>query len=134
VRTTSTRGPRSARFHAVDDLAAVLRDAWRADTAWIDDWHPRNPPRGQCGSTALVVQDVRGGTLMRGLVEETPEQQKPTVHYWNTLDIGQLDLTWQQFPPSARIVLGEPVERADLLTSRWLTERYETLRARVGVG
>jgi hypothetical protein len=71
---------------------------------------------------------------MRGLVEETPQQPKLTVHYWNTIDIGQLDLTWQQFPASARTVLGEPVERADLLTSRWLTERYETLRARVGVG
>lgn len=78
-----------------------------------------------------MVQDLRGGVLMRGLIEESPGRGELTVHYWNTIDIGQLDLTWQQFPAAARIVLGEPVERADLLTSRWLTERYERLRTRV---
>lgn len=78
-----------------------------------------------------MLQDVRGGALMSGLVEEAPGVL--TVHYWNVLDIGQVDVTWQQFPAAARIVLGERVEREDLLTSRWLTGRYETLRARVGL-
>jgi hypothetical protein len=113
----------------IDELAAVLRAAWDADTAWIEDWHPRNPPRGQCGSTAIVLQDLRGGALMRGLVEETPGIR--AVHYWNVLDIGQVDLTWQQFPVTARIVLGERVDRSELLVNRWFVDRYETLRARV---
>ena len=105
--------------------------AWGADTAWIEDWRPSNGARGQCGSTAIVLQDLRGGDLMRGLVEEGPGVR--TVHYWNVLDIGQVDLTWEQFPSSARIVLGERVDRADLLVNRWFIERYVRLRRRSGL-
>jgi hypothetical protein len=117
---------------SVESLAAKLRVSWSADTAWIDDWDMGNPPRGQCGSTALVVQHLCGGDLMRGLVEAT--RGDLTVHYWNALDVGQLDLTWQQFPAMARIVLGEHVDRANLLTTSWFSDRYETLRARVDFG
>ena len=124
-------GPLSREQSSIDELAASLRGAWGADTAWIDDWDPRNPSRGQCGSSALVVHDFRGGTLMRGLVDDHPVRL--TVHYWNALDRRKLDLTWQQFSPQARIVFGEPVDRADLLTTAWLTGRYEALRARVTV-
>jgi hypothetical protein len=118
------------RRPALDDLAATLRRAWHADTAWIDDWQPEAPARGQCGSTALVLNDLRGGQLMRGLVDEGGRDL--TLHYWNTLDLGQIDLTWMQFPPSARLVHGERVLRSDLLTSSWLETRYRTLRDRVG--
>jgi hypothetical protein len=53
------------------------------------------------------------------------------VHYWNLLGVGRMDLTWQQFPATARIVLAERVERGDLLVNRWFVQRYETLRDRV---
>jgi|tagenome__1003787_1003787.scaffolds.fasta_scaffold19231227_1 hypothetical protein len=122
-------GDLAADRPAVEGLAAQLRAAWNADTAWIDDWHPRNPARGQCGSTALVIQDLCGGTLLRGLVDEAGSDL--TVHYWNALELGQLDVTWAQFPAAARIVLGEQVDREDLLTTPWLMRRYETLLTRV---
>jgi hypothetical protein len=110
-------------------LAALMRRAWSADTAWIDDWHPRNPSRGQCGSSSLVLQDLLGGALMQGLVEDSPGPL--IVHYWNHLAIGEVDVTWGQFDAAARIVHAEPVDRGDLLTNRWFTDHYEQLRARV---
>ncbi len=114
---------------SIDELASAIRAEWDADTAWIDDWSADNAPRGQCGSSSIVLQDHRGGELMSALVEEAPGVV--TVHYWNVLDLGQVDLTWHQFAPSARIAHAGLATREDLLTTSWLTARYETLAARV---
>ena len=114
---------------SIDELAAAIRAEWAADTAWIDDWSADNAPRGQCGSSSIVLQDHRGGELMSALVQEAPGDL--TVHYWNVLDLGQVDLTWHQFARSARIVQAKVVTREDLLTTAWLTNRYEKLAARV---
>jgi hypothetical protein len=122
-------GNTTPRRPAIEVVAAQLRGSWAADTAWIDDWTSQNPARGQCGSSALVVQDLCGGELFRGLVDQSDDDL--TVHYWNALEVGQLDVTWAQFPYGARIVLGERVGRQDLLTTPWLERRYETLLARV---
>jgi hypothetical protein len=120
---------RVAHALPIDEIASIMSCAWRADTAWIDDWDPRNPPRGQCGSSTLVMQDLHGGALMRGLVEDSPNRL--VVHYWNYLPAGEVDVTWTQFGASARLVRAEHVDRADLLASGWLIERYELLRDRV---
>jgi hypothetical protein len=111
-------------------VAATLERAWHADTAWIDDWDATNPARGQCGSSALVVQDLCGGAVIRGLVEDASPDGL-IVHYWNRLEDDDADTTWQQFSLRARVVSGIEVDRTELLTSRWLVERYETLRDRV---
>lgn len=120
----------ASNVHA-SDLAAVLARAWKADSAWIDDWDDRNPARGQCGSTALVVQDLCGGSLMTGIVLDRSFARH--VHYWNVLGGDPVDLTWHQFPGPARIVRSERVERGLLLRGAWFTDRYELLRARVRV-
>jgi len=114
---------------SLDALAKILPLSWRADTAWIDDWDERNPARGQCGSTALVVQDLRGGTLMTGVVLDGAHGR--SVHYWNVLALGVTDLTWQQFSTSARVLACKPVGRSDLLCSWWFVERYHAMRDRV---
>jgi hypothetical protein len=102
---------------------------WDGDTAWIHDWSPTNPAGGQCGTTSLVVQDHLGGRLMRGLVREG--NGTLTVHYWNVIETRPVDLTWQQFGAGATIAAAGNVGRADLLTNRWFTTRYETLDARL---
>jgi hypothetical protein len=115
-------------FHS---LAATVRAAWGADTAWVEDWCPHNPARGQCGTSSLILQDERGGTLERGYVETPGCAGRMTVHYWNRFEPGRADLTWQQFATSSRVVHGERVAREQLLANPWLTERYRTLRARL---
>jgi hypothetical protein len=106
---------------------------WTADTAWIDDWHGGNPARGQCGTSTLVLQDERGGDLVRGLVHETGRSAAPTVHYWNIVDGVHVDFTWQQFSVSSFVLRSEAVRREELLESPWFTDRYERLRARLDV-
>src|SRR4051812_17618104 len=114
---------RSAFGLHLSDLAAALPNAWTADSAWIDNWDDRNPARGQCGSTALVVQDLYGGELMSGIVSDRSTTRH--VHYWNMINGDAIDLTWHQFFRPARIVRSELVERTDLLHRRWFTDRYE---------
>ena len=116
---------------SLDALANVLPLAWDAQTAWIEDWVEWNPARGQCGSTALVLQDLRGGTLITGVVQDGRNTQ--FVHHWNALPTATADLTWQQFGPGARILTCETVSRSELLRNPWFINQYHTLRDRVNV-
>ena len=110
----------------LDELASVLPSAWSAASSWIDEWDARNPARGQCGSTALVVQDLCGGHLMAGEVRERSDRL--VVHYWNFIDRRRVDFTWHQFESAAQVVQCTRVSRDQLLTSAWFTQRYSTLR------
>jgi hypothetical protein len=114
---------------SIDAMARHIAAGWDADTAWIDDWDETNPARGQCGSSALVLQDLLGGTVVRAMVEPTPRHR--IVHYWNVLPLGQVDLTWHQFESEARITDAGPVERGELLDGPWFERRYRTLHRRV---
>jgi hypothetical protein len=113
---------------SLNRLASILPRVWCCDTAWIDDWDERNPARGQCGTTALVVQDLYGGALATGIVNNGSDDL--AVHYWNVLSTGPVDLTWQQFAPSAQVLRCQPVDRDYLLRTGWFVDRYEALRDR----
>ena len=83
-----------------DRLAAAIRTAWALDTCDpVDagDWSPANPSRGQCGVTALIINDLLGGELLIADVLRT-DGTRQGVHYWNQLPDGtELDLTRDQF-------------------------------------
>jgi len=130
-RPAQVLDPRNASLQAFGVLAATVRSAWTAETAWIDEWDAANPARGQCGTSTLVLQDEHGGRLVRGLVHETGRSAVPTVHYWNVLDGRHVDLTWQQFSSTAFVLRSQVVERGELLVSDWFTHRYATLRRRI---
>ena len=53
---------------SLDDLTRALRSVWAPETAFASPEHlarvPGRPSRGQCGTTALVVQDLLGGELL----------------------------------------------------------------------
>ena len=117
-----------ARFGS---FAATVRSAWSAETAWIDAWDPGNPAGGQCGTSSLALQDEHGGTVVRGLVHDTGRSATPAVHYWNVIAGRHVDLTWQQFSPSAFVLRSDVVGRDDLLVSSWFEDRYATLRGRI---
>src|SRR4051794_14580185 len=130
-RPAQVLDPWNASLASFGVLAATVRSVWAAETAWIDEWDRRNPARGQCGTSSLVLQDERGGDVVRGLVHETGSSVVPAVHYWNVIDGRHVDLTWQQFSASAFVLKGDLVHRGDLLVSGWLTDRYARLRRRL---
>jgi hypothetical protein len=113
-------------------LRPILRDAWGLDTCDpvdLADWGPDNPARGQCGVTALLVQDLLGGDLVLG--EVLVDRVKVGVHYWNRLPDGRdVDLTGDQFRPD-EVVTGGLVQRRSPGAPTRCREQYELLRGRV---
>lgn len=105
---------------------ARITSAWSAETSADDRWSPENPALGQCAVTALVVQDIYGGDLLRVVNEGVS-------HYFNRLPNGvELDLTRGQFatwePTKAEIR-----DRAYVLSFPATAQRYSLLRDRIEV-
>lgn len=73
-------------------LTEALQRSWCRETSSVpDEWSEQNPARGQCAVTALIVQDMLGGILLRTVIQGES-------HYFNQLPDGEnVDLTLQQF-------------------------------------
>jgi hypothetical protein len=89
------------------EIEAAVRSSWGPDTSFATaDYLARGsgqPSRGQCGTTALVVQTLLGGDLMVADVEYDGTVEG--VHYWNVTTGGvELDLTRDQFTPGESLV------------------------------
>lgn len=116
----------------VSVLRPALRAAWGPDTCDpvdLDHWRSDNPARGQCGVSALVVQDLLGGELMLGEVHR--EGVKAGCHYWNRLPDGtEVDVTADQFRPGEVVSAGQ-VQHRPPDAPRRCREQYELLRRRV---
>lgn len=115
-------------------LRPLVEAAWGPDTCdphnlETEGWEPTNPARGQCGVTALVLQDLLGGELILG--EVFVGADKVGHHYWNRLPDGtEVDLTAGQFFPEEAIVGGK-VQHRPPDAPRRCREQYELLRERV---
>ncbi|MGW6058255.1 YunG family protein [Streptomyces sp. NPDC055189] len=113
------------------DIEEAVRASWGPDTYPSDSshvWPPDNPARGQCGVTALVLQDLLGGELIRGEVRVAGEWTDH--HWWNRLGEGlEVDLTREQFMPEEIVSGGVVIVRPPQI--RRLCDEYELLRARV---
>jgi hypothetical protein len=112
------------------EVAAAIRRSWDEHTCDPVDlpWSPGNPSRGQCGVTALVINDVLGGDLVLGEVHYASGERQGH-HWWNRLPDGTfVDLTREQFAPDEIVGPGQIVARQ---TPKRCLEQYELLRARV---
>ncbi|MFE6162557.1 hypothetical protein ACFQ7F_26990 [Streptomyces sp. NPDC056486] len=113
------------------DLEEAVRSSWGPDTYPSDSsrpWPPDNPARGQCGVTALLVQDLLGGELVRGEVRVAGEWTDH--HWWNRFGMGlEVDLTREQFTAQEIVSGGVVIPRPARINR--LREEYELLRCRV---
>lgn len=104
-----------------------IERAWcKKTSADPDKWSEFLPEHGQCAVTALVVQDILGGQLLRAEIDGVS-------HYWNRLPgRGHLDLCAGQFPQDAECT-SEVVERERdyVLSFPDTLARYELLRDRL---
>lgn len=98
-----------------------IRDSWSKETTAYAGWSSELPEAGQCAVTALLVQDIVGGVLMRAVVNGES-------HYWNKMDNGtEIDLTRAQFQEP--LVFEDVMERDRdyLIGNRATLMRYGTL-------
>jgi 8-oxo-dGTP pyrophosphatase MutT (NUDIX family) len=118
----------------IETLRASFQAAWGPDTcdpAGLAGWRHDNRARDQCGTTALVVQDLLGGELV--LADVHRAGSKIGHHYWNRLPDGtDLDLTAGQFDADESVVGGEVRHRPPDAPRR-CRGQYELLRHRIRV-
>lgn len=114
------------RVSSVADLAQAVRRAWSRDTSFDPaGWSTDSPSWGHCAVTALIVQDLFGGDLVRGWVEAT-------VHYWNRLPTGEeIDLTVEQFGEAPKRDDARVESRDYVLSFPDTRARYERLLGRL---
>ncbi|GHB97714.1 YunG family protein [Cerasicoccus arenae] len=116
---------------SLTDLRATLERVWGPDTSTDPHgWNQDSPSKGQCTVTALLLQDMFGGIIVRSKV-------CGNSHFWNRLDDGcEIDLTRDQF---AVWLLTSPVEERfrDYVLSTIREDgtstlkRYDILRGRM---
>ncbi|MFE7117711.1 hypothetical protein ACFU99_20075 [Streptomyces sp. NPDC057654] len=115
------------------DIERAILGSWSAETCtpeYRSRWTPDNPARDQCGVTAMVLNDLVGGELLRGEVRVGGE--RVDYHWWNRLGMGvEIDLTREQFVPEETVTEGIAIPRPP--GSEWarLREEYELLHGRV---
>ena len=80
------------------NLEEKLQSVWSKETSFLPEkWSKDNPARGQCAVTALVVQDLLGGEIIKVDVMEDND-----AHFFNQLPNGDIvDYTRSQFGESA---------------------------------
>lgn len=119
------------------EVERAVRAAWSPDTAYASPEYlaraPERPGRGQCGPTALVVNDLLGGDLLVAPVRLAGVVDG--VHYWNRLDDARdVDLTRDQFTDDevvleARVVHREPLPRPERARAAYLLLRERVFSA-----
>lgn len=103
---------------AIAEFGKRLSKAWSLDTS--SKWSAERPALGQCSVTALVVQDVFGGKLLKTPVGGS-------WHFYNLVDGRRFDLTAEQFE-SAIAYDDLPANREDAFADTSL-QQYRALRA-----
>lgn len=116
-----------------EEIEVAVRAAWARDTCDpvdVDDWSAANPARGQCGTTALTLNDLLGGELLVAEVLRA-DGSRQGVHWWNRLPDGtEIDLTREQFASHEVIQQPRVVQRPAGPPKR-AAEQYLILKHRV---
>jgi hypothetical protein len=121
-------------FHSLAGIEALIRTSWSektCDPVDLPDWSTDNPARGQCGVTALVLQDLLGGELLAAEVHNA-DGSRQGVHYWNRFADGvEVDLTREQFTRSEVVQAPSVVTRPSDPCSGRLAAQYQALAREV---
>lgn len=101
-----------------EEVRAALLVSWSLETS--GKWLAENPARGQCNVTALLVNELFGGEILKTPLAEGD-------HFYNHIDGKRVDFTDCQFSvPIAYLDI--PSDRAEALAGT-SPARYEALRS-----
>jgi hypothetical protein len=103
----------------IERMRAALPASWSAATSSL--WTLASPARGQCSVTALDVQELLGGEILKTRVGDA-------WHFYNRIDGNIVDFTAEQFedPPD---YLDLAATRAEALADTTPARYEELLRA-----
>ena len=106
------------------ELKQLLTSSWSSETSspgLSSEWNEENASLGQCAITALIVNDIFGGKIMRCMAPSGS-------HYYNVIENQIVDMTVEQFlgeiPDYDNV---EERTREYLLSNKDTKKRYEKL-------
>jgi hypothetical protein len=82
---------RGDKLDVLWSLRSALEDLWSAETSVNGTLDAKRCSRGQCVPTALLVNELYGGDILRTVV-------RGESHYFNRIKGVEIDLTRDQFP------------------------------------
>ena len=100
----------------LEQMREALRASWSIHTSSL--WTAANPARGQCSVTALAVQRLLGGEILKTRVGSA-------WHFYNRIAGQVVDFTAEQFETLPEY-LDVPATRAEALADT-SSEQYEAL-------
>lgn len=109
---------------SLNKIYEILKESWSKETcvqSCQSKWSSDNPSLGECAITALIVNDLIGGKIMRCMCNGES-------HYYNTIDDEVVDLTVEQFEGiTPDYKNGEERTREYLLSNEDTKKRYKQL-------
>jgi hypothetical protein len=103
-----------------DRLLEILFESWSEKSS--TKYTPQNPAKGQCGVTALVVNDLLGGEILKAPLPEG-------WHFYNQIDGKRFDFTASQFHEAVEYQ-DVPSNRAEALADT-NKQQYQYLKQKV---
>jgi hypothetical protein len=100
-------------------IRQTLREAWSATSS--TKWTAERPALGQCSPTALVIQDMFGGTLLKTSIQGA-------WHFYNCIDGRVCDFSAEQFETEPNYK-HHPASRAEALLD-CTADQYSALAER----
>ncbi|MEQ2526331.1 hypothetical protein WMO40_06420 [Bacillaceae bacterium CLA-AA-H227] len=104
----------------IHELKKALFESWSLESS--SKWSKDNPSKGQCGVTALVVNDLLGGEIRKTELTDG-------WHFYNIIDNERYDFTASQFKVGI-IYKDFPSDREEALADT-NEKQYNYLKERV---
>ncbi len=127
----STNSPYE-KIRTLNDLFGILLKSWDKETAYptskIDYIKDNDPTYGQCSITAIIVNDMFGGTIHKIKIEGGG------THYFNKIDGHYIDLTKDQFDLYNIDIKYEPneeVTKENCINDESTLNRYNLLKQNI---
>lgn len=101
----------------VIDIKNLFLCAWSKETcvpSQREEWSKDNPSLGQCAITALIINDIFGGKIMRCMSQSGS-------HYYNLINNNIVDFTVEQF-----LGVSPEYEHAEIRTREYLLSNEDT--------
>lgn len=94
-------------------------------------WTEENPLWGHCAVVSLLAQELFGGELVKGDLDQYPKYSYLKSHFWNRIDGADIDFTSEQYTDiTYKDLKGEVVSRESILDYPDTPERFKLLKER----
>ncbi len=115
-----------------EEFLEKIKEVGSADTSFDSKgWNKENPLWGHCAVVSLLAQELFGGELVKGDLDEYPKYSHLKSHIWNRIDGVDIDFTAEQYDDiSFKDLKDRVVSRESVLNYPGTPERFSLLKER----